>query len=247
MTTPTGIAAKKRELDALRAKIRGDALDNLEHSQRIDITYTSNAIEGNTLTAGETALVLEKGIAVGGKSLNDHIQALDHAKSLEWVIDIAAVRASEPIKEPDIRTMNWFLLAGTKPEKIATYAGTADLGDMEGVSEKKVPASMRELCSWLRMADDTPEVAFEVYHQLICIQPFIDGNGATARLLMNLVLLRGGYPPVAVRPEDCTERTSNGKEFASKTVLFNRLNQTLDLYLDAARQAQRFDAGAAAS
>ncbi|RUW97508.1 Fic family protein, partial [Mesorhizobium sp. M8A.F.Ca.ET.023.01.1.1] len=69
MTAAAKISGKKRQLDALKRRVRPGALEGLERSQRIDITYTSNAIEGNTLTAGETALVLEKGITISGKPL----------------------------------------------------------------------------------------------------------------------------------------------------------------------------------
>ncbi|TGV65914.1 Fic family protein, partial [Mesorhizobium sp. M00.F.Ca.ET.158.01.1.1] len=89
MTAAAKISGKKRQLDALKRRVRPGALEGLEHSQRIDITYTSNAIEGNTLTAGETALVLEKGITISGKPLKDHLEAIDHARALSWVLEIA--------------------------------------------------------------------------------------------------------------------------------------------------------------
>ena len=94
MTLADAVLAKKRQLDALKKSLRPGGLDNLDHSQRVDITYTSNAIEGNTLTAGETALVLEKGITVSGKPLKDHLEAIDHAKALDWVLEIARQKDS---------------------------------------------------------------------------------------------------------------------------------------------------------
>ena len=99
------VFAKKWELDALRHVLRPGALDILEHAQRIDITFTSNAIEGNALTAGETVLILEKGITVSGKPLKDHLEVVDHAKALAWVLDVAG-RKDAPITEADLRNLH---------------------------------------------------------------------------------------------------------------------------------------------
>ena len=100
-------------------------LDALEHSQRIDITYTSNAIEGNTLTAGETALVLEKGITISGKPLKDHLEAIDHASALDWVLDIASRHRDAPVTETDIRTSHHLIVAKSAPEIAGRYADRA--------------------------------------------------------------------------------------------------------------------------
>ena len=84
----TSIAEKKAALDRLRARSPG-GLTNFEHSQDIELTYTSNAIEGNTLTAAETMLVIEQGITVGGKPLKDHLEAIDHYEAIRYVREIA--------------------------------------------------------------------------------------------------------------------------------------------------------------
>jgi Fic family protein len=257
MTTPAGIAAKKRELDMLRAKIRPGVLDSLEHSQRIDITYTSNAIEGNTLTAGETALVLEKGITVSGKPLKDHLEAVDHAKALDWVLEIAA--EGTPVREADIRNLHRLVMAQSAPEIAGRYADRArfvntDAGVRHFPSPLEIPARMKTFSDWLGDAPASPETAFEAHRELVRIHPFNDGNGRTARLLMNLILVKAGYPAIAVRPQDRPAYIAGletlergGGHAAFDRLMLDRLDQTLEIYLDAARQAQRFDAGAAAS
>jgi hypothetical protein len=125
MTAARTVADKRRKLHALRKRIRPGGLEGLESSQRIDITYTSNAIEGNTLTAGETALVLEKGITVSGKPLKDHLEAIDHARALDWVLEIASQRDT-PITEADIRNLHQLVVAQSSPDIAGRY-GSATL------------------------------------------------------------------------------------------------------------------------
>jgi Fic family protein len=258
VTVAGKVFAKKRELDALRRKIRPGAMDALEHSQRIDITYTSNAIEGNTLTAGETALVLEKGITISGKLLKDHLEAIGHARALDWVLEIAA-RRDDPITEADIRNLHHLVVANSKPEIAGRYADSAryvntNAGLHHFPAPVEVPALMQAFCRWLGAARNTPETAFEAHRELVGIHPFNDGNGRTARLLMNLVLARAGFPPVAVRPEDRPAYIgaleivqSGGGHTAFDELLFSRLDQTLDMYLNAAHQAHDLPAGTAGS
>jgi len=246
------VVEKKRKLDALKAKIRPGALDNLDSVQRIDITYTSNAIEGNTLTAGETALVIEKGITVSGKPLKDHLEAVDHARALDWVIEIG-MQGRVPLRETDIRTLHQLVVAKSKPEIAGRYADTVrfvntSAGAHHFPSHVDVPTLMKDFTDWLAEADDTPEIAFEAHRRLVGIHPFNDGNGRTARLLMNLILIRGGYPPIAIRPEDRPEYTNaleagqaGGDYGAFHDLLYRRLDHTLDQYIAAATEAARSD------
>jgi Fic family protein len=104
---------------------------------------------------------------------------------------------------------------------------------------------MEAFCRWLGGAHDIPETAFKAHRELVGIHPFNDGNGRTARLLMNLVLARAGYPPIAIRPEDrpayiaALETSQQSSDhFGFDRLLFRRLDQTLDMYLAAAREAK---------
>jgi Fic family protein len=97
------IAAKKAELDRLRPRAP-HGLDNLSQSYDIELNYTSNAIEGNTLTAAETRMVIEHGITIGGKPLKDHLEAVDHFEALRCVRGLA--RPTAPLRETDIRSLH---------------------------------------------------------------------------------------------------------------------------------------------
>ncbi|MBV9537968.1 MAG: Fic family protein, partial [Acidisphaera sp.] len=198
------VAARKAELDRLRARAPG-GLSNLERAHDLELTYTSNAIEGNTLTAVETALVVEKGITIGGKPLRDHLEAVDHFEALRYVRALA--RAGKPFTELDLRNLHRLVLLRSAPEIAGRYADqgryvVTDAGRHSFPSPAEVPALMGSFAQWLKGAPAVPATAFTAHRELVDIHPFNDGNGRTARLLMNLILLRGGYPPVSVRPED---------------------------------------------
>lgn len=236
MISLADIAAKKRELDALKGSLRQGGLDGLDHSQRIDITYTSNAIEGNTLTAGEIALVLEKGITVGGKPLKDYVQAVDHYQALEWAsaaaIEDQKGRKIRSITEPTVRVINYMLLRRTRGELHQAYADLPKDSSLEEQMTWKPPA-ISKLCAWLRGQSNTPMIAAEAYDRLAETHPFLAGNGPTSQLLLNYILLRGGYPPISISLSDLGDDRTD-----SQVLVFRKLNETLDLYLGAARQGQ---------
>ena len=203
------IAEKKAELDRQRTRAPG-GLRNFEHAQDLELTYTSNAIEGNTLTARETALVVENGVTIGGKPLKDHLEAIDHFGALQYVRQLA--RETQPITEADVRNLHRLVMLRSDPDNGGQYATgvryvNTDSGQALFPTPAEIPARMGDFAKWLAAASVTPETAFRA-HQLVSIHPFGDGNGRTGRLLMNLVLIRDGYPPVSVRPEDHAPPTS---------------------------------------
>ena len=240
------IAEKKAQLDRLRGRVPG-ALANLEHAHDIELTYTSNAIEGNTLSAADTTLVIEHGITIGGKPLKDHLEVLDHFDALRYVRDLA--RDAAPLTESDIRNLHRLVMQRSNPEIAGRYADqgrfvVTDTGRRAFPSPAEVPALMGDFSQWLAAAAATPGTAFAAHRRLVEIHPFNDGNGRTARLLMNLVLLRGGYPPVAVRPEDrpadlaaLRDAQSGGGSERFDRLLYERLDATLADYVSAARAA----------
>jgi Fic family protein len=198
------VIAKKAELDRLRP-LAPAGLTNLEHSRDIELTYTSNAIEGNTLTAAETTLVIEQGITVAGKPLRDHLEAIDHYDAIRYVRELA--RRGTKLAEMDIRGLHRLIVLRSHPVFAGRYADQGrfvltDTGRRAFPSPAELPALMGDFAAWLHAAPYTPETAFTAHLGLVNIHPFNDGNGRTARLLMNLILIRGGYPPVAVRPVD---------------------------------------------
>lgn len=240
------IAARKAELDRLRARTP-HGLDNLEHVHDLELTYTSNAIEGNTLSAAETTLVVEQGITIGGKPLKDHLEAIDHYEAIRYVRALA--RRGTPLTESGVRNLHSLVVKRSQPEIAGHYADQGryvltDTGRHSFPSPAKVPALMGDFARWLGAAPDTPETAFTAHRRLVDIHPFNDGNGRTARLLMNLILIRGGYPPVAVRPEDrpayikALQQAQTGQgDAAFNRLLDERLDATLEAYVSALREA----------
>lgn len=241
------IAAKKDRLDRLRP-LSPEAWSNLEHYYDVEITYTSNAIEGNTLTPVETTLVIEQGITIAGKPLKDHLEALDHYDAIRYVRELA--RETTPLTESDMRNFHRLVMRRSRPDIAGQYAGLAryvrtETGRHEFPSPAEVPALMGDLARWLGAAPDTPETAFAAHRRLVDVHPFNDGNGRTARLLMNLVLIRGGYPPVAVRPEDrlayirALQQSQAGQGTESfDALLYERLDTTLGEYLSVLQEAR---------
>lgn len=241
------IRTKKAQLDELRVRASG-GMQNLDHSHDLELTYTSNAIEGNTLTAVETTLVIEQGITVGGKPLKDHLEAIDHYDAIRYVRELAR-RGNAPLTEFDVRNLQSLVVQRSRPEIAGRYADEGryvltETGRHHFPSPAEIPALIGDFATWLGSAPDTPETAFDAHRRLVEIHPFNDGNGRTARLLMNLVLLRGGYPPIAVRPEDRlgyikalqADQAGQGPD-AFNRLLYERLDATLGEYLGALRQA----------
>ncbi|MGC2659121.1 MAG: Fic family protein [Bryobacteraceae bacterium] len=238
------IAAKKERLDAMRPVSR-EALLALQKPYDVDLTYTSNAIEGNTLTLRETAELIEHGITVGGKPLRDHLEAVDHYNAVLWMRELA--EKTTPVNEDTVRELQRRIVARSQPEIGGIYstlprriAGSPVIFP----NAAKIPGSMREYGEWLAKAGPAPAISFDAHFQLVAIHPFADGNGRTARLLMNLLLLREGYPPVAVRPED-RKTYLDTLEHASmcddlrpfQMFMHQRLDATLGEYLSTLEEA----------
>jgi Fic family protein len=199
----TSIAVRKNRLDGLRP-LSSKALAALEHYYDIELTYTSNALEGNTLSPVETTLVIEKDITIGSKPLKHHLEALDHYDAIRYVRELA--RQETPITQNDVRNVHKLMMQRSAPEIAGQYADLpryvrTETGRHSFPSPADIPALMADFAAWLSPAPNTPETAFDAHRRLVDIPPFNDGNGRTARLLMNLVLIRGGYPPVAVPPK----------------------------------------------
>lgn len=236
------ITAKKERLDQLRP-LSAEALDRLEHYYDIELTYASNAIEGNTLSAVETTLVIEKGITIGGKPLKDHLEAIDHYEAMRYIRDLG--RRNVPVTEVDIRNLHSLVVQRSRPDIAGRYADLpryvrTEIGRHAFPSPAQVPSLMSDFSAWLRGAFDKPETAWTAHRRLVDIHPFNDGNGRTARLLMNLILIRGGYPPIAVRPEDrlsyirALQQSQAGQGTETLDVLlYERLDATLREYLSA--------------
>jgi Fic family protein len=238
------IRAKKAALDQQRPMAEA-ALRQLQKYYDVELTYTSNAIEGNTLTLRETAEVIEHGITVGGKKLKDHLEAVDHYDAVLWMRDLAGRNAA--IGENTVCELHRRIVARSVPEIAGVYSSHRRRIAGSPVvfpNPLKLPELMQAFGRDLEASPATPEAAFDAHFRLTAIHPFSDGNGRTARLLMNLLLIRGGYVPVAVRPED-RKTYLEALEHASltddqrpfQTFMLERLNATLAEYLSALNEA----------
>lgn len=192
----------KKELDSKRP-IPKETLKSLRESINLEWTYNSNGIEGNTLTLRETQVVLE-GITVGGKSIKEHLEAINHEKAILFLDDL--VKDNEPISEWNIKNIHQLILKDIDNENAGRYR-------KENVTIKgathippdylKVPEFMEKLIlTYNTWSEYHPIIQAALLHgELVKIHPFVDGNGRTSRLLMNLVLMNNGYNPVIIKKE----------------------------------------------
>ncbi|MDZ4289533.1 MAG: Fic family protein [Prosthecobacter sp.] len=175
---------------------------NLREDLIVRWTYHSNAIEGNTLTLRETKVALE-GITIGGKSLREHLEAVNHRDAIVYLEDL--VRKAEPLSEWTIKSLHQLILKGIDDDNAGRYrtinvriAGARHLPP----DQVLIPELMERFITWYReeaMSLHPVERAARVHSDFVKIHPFVDGNGRTSRLLMNLELMKAGYP-AAVLP-----------------------------------------------
>ena len=179
---------------------------NLEEWFRIELTYTSNAIEGNTLSRAETALVVEKGLTIGGKSITEHLEATNHDAALDFVKEQIKRKPSE-LKEKDVLKIHEIILSRITKEDAGFYRRVPVRISGSAVvlpNPKKVQDLMDEFFLWLKKETKlhAVELAAEAHYRFATIHPFIDGNGRTGRLLMNMILMMKGFPPAIIRKND---------------------------------------------
>lgn len=209
------LTKKKKALDSAfkHRSLPEGQLKNIEEWLKTELTYSSNAIEGNTLSRIETAEVIERGVGVviSGKPLKDQLEAINHAKALDFIKNLASIRKSHQfITEKDILNIHKIILTSINDPAAGSYR-KADVFirgvDVEFPSPHKVPYLMKDFGKWLEGQQDAhpAKVAADAHFRLVSIHPFIDGNGRTARLLMNLILIINGYPMAVVRNEERTE------------------------------------------
>lgn len=238
-----GLDAKKRQLDRYRP-LRPELVANLEAWLRVELTYTSNALEGNTLTRRETALVVEKGLTVGGRTLREHLEASNHAKACDRIV--AWARSARQVTERDVLDLHAMVVAGTLDEYAGRYRSVPVRISGSRVvlpNPRKVPELMAAFGAWLaqgRGAVHAVAFAAQAHYRLVSIHPFVDGNGRTARLLMHLLLLKAGFTPALIRTRDrvaylqaLEQAQSGGSQEPYHTLMAKAVERTLDIYLEA--------------
>lgn len=202
--------ALKRKLDLLNdlRPLPHSAIKKLQEHFKIEMTYNSNALEGNSLTLKETFLVINEGITIKGKPLKDHLEAKDHYDALEYLYELVEHKKRMTISEHLIRTLHQMVTRETEKEWAGRYResnvmiGGSDHAPPDALD---VPLLMQELLRWFQENQKklhVVELASLFHHRLVHIHPFLDGNGRTARLAMNVLLMKAGYPLVVVLKHD---------------------------------------------
>lgn len=214
----------KLELDKLRP-ISKEREGKIMQKFRLDWNYHSNHLEGNSLTFGETRMLILHGITAQGKPLKDHFEITGHNEAIKWVEEI--VKGEFPLTENFIRQLHLLLLkepyevdaitSNGKPTRITIEVGKyksrpnhvkTKTGEIfYFATPEETPAKMNDLLAWYRQEVDGADVnpiflAAEFHYRFVKIHPFGDGNGRMARVLMNFILMKFGFPPVIVKTED---------------------------------------------
>ncbi|MCB8949069.1 MAG: Fic family protein [Ardenticatenaceae bacterium] len=236
------ILQKKKELDELRP-LPQSALRRLNEQLTIEWIYNSNAIEGSTLTLRETQLILEQGITIGGKTLREHFEVVNHQEAIGLVESLAA--QEEPITAFHVRQIHALVLAKIDDENAGQYR-TVQVHIVGAAHEPppgwEIPALMTDWTSWLQTQEGQMSpvaLAALAHHKLVAIHPFIDGNGRTARLIMNLLLMRAGYPPAIIARVNRQQyyrvlaQADRGKTNPLVNFVGRAVERSLTLYLEA--------------
>jgi Fic family protein len=214
----------KSDLDSFRPLSKEDEL-RIMQKFRLDWNYHSNHIEGNSLTYGETKALILFGITAQGKPLKDHFEISGHDEAIKWIMDI--IKQDRPLTENFIRELHQLILKepyevdAITPDgnptkkiiKIGQYKTTANhvktiTGEIfRFATPEETPALMTDLLEWYRAQTNKEDfnpvlVASEFHYKFIRIHPFDDGNGRTARIIMNFILLQNGFPPVIIKTDD---------------------------------------------
>lgn len=197
-------------LDVLKAKLDAqrplppEVMQNLHENLVLNWTYHSNAIEGNTLTLKETKVALE-GITIGGKTLREHFEVINHREAITLLEEL--VSENQPLSEWQIKSLHQLVLKNIDLENAGQYRQLNVLisgAEHKPVDAIRVPQFMQDFISWYqdKAGSIHPiERAARVHADFVKIHPFIDGNGRTSRLLMNLELLKAGFPAAVIQVE----------------------------------------------
>ncbi len=233
------LSAKLETLKSLRP-LAAAAVASLSAAWDTNMIYESNSIEGNSLTLRETDLVLAQGITISGKPLKDHIEAINLEKAWEHVKTLAA-KASQ-LTDTDLLSIHRIVLTRVEDQYAGSYrSGAVRISGSLLVPPNavKVPELMEQLFAEVAAITDPLSKAAALHHGITRIHPFADGNGRSARLAMNFILLAAGYPPVSISPAEriayyqALEAADQDNLPAFQSFLEQQLHRELDTWLAA--------------
>ena len=219
------------------------AVKKIREQFEIEMTYNSNAIEGNSLTLEETHLVINEGITIKGKPLKDHIEAKSHKEALDYLYELVSTKKKILPSEMLIRTFHQIVTEDIDKEWAGKYRNS--LAMIGGTNYKPpeavdVPEMMRDLIDWARSNKNKLhpiELAAIFHYKLVAIHPFFDGNGRIARLIMNVILMQPGYPLAIILKNDrkryynVLSKADRGDLIPFIRFIAQAVERSLDIYL----------------
>lgn len=197
------------KIDLFQEKIKavcsleGELVDQIKGYYRIGLTWTSNALEGNTLTESETKVLLEDGLTVGGKPLRDIFEAVDHARAYDFMFTLMQNRQ---IDESAVLYMHQLFYQNIEPNYAGKYRDLPVIitgSRYPTTAPERLQHEMEQFFEWIKQERDSlhpVEFAAQLHKRFVFIHLFKDGNGRVARLLMNLALIQDGYLPAVIAP-----------------------------------------------
>jgi Fic family protein len=226
-------------------------VNELREQFSIEMNYNSNAIEGNTLTLRETMLVLQQGITVKGKSLKDHLEVKNQAKAIEYLYDVVDSKKDIPLSEMLIRNLHSLVVQnidGVKAGSYRTYDVRITGSKHTPPPAFEVPHRMKDLLDWYKENKnklDIVTLATEFKHRFVYIHPFGDGNGRVSRLILNIILMKQGYPIVVILKNDRTkyykvlQKADKNKIEGLILFISQAVERSLDLYIRAIKNSTK--------
>lgn len=231
------IDSKKEKLDNMRPLTQGE-IERLNEEFIVEYTYNSNAIEGNTLTLRETDLVL-RGLTIDKKPLKDHLEAVGHKEAFEFMREL--VKQNTHISETVIKQIHYLVLADKKEDRgVYRKVPVHIMGAKhEPIQPYLIKSKMEQLLKDFEKSNEHIVTRLARFHiEFESIHPFIDGNGRTGRLLVNLELMKAGYPPIDIKFTDrmayynaFDEYHVNHNLSAMENLFAGYINSRLDMYL----------------
>lgn len=233
----------KRDLIGKGRPLPAVVLQRIRDDLQLEWTYNSNSIEGNTLTLQETKVVLQDGMTVKGKSMREHFEVTNHHHAIEFLQE--TVSSSYLLTEKDILHIHSLVLQNIEKDFAGRYrTGGVRIvgGNFVPPNALKVPQMMEALVAWVHsnpLQLNAVALASVFHHRFVHIHPFFDGNGRTVRLLMNVLLMKEGYPPAIILKNDrkkyyqALNQANQGDYSKLLLLVAQALERSLNIYLNA--------------